>query len=377
MLVLLTEKIVLMILLVPALLTEKIVRMILAVLVPLGLVVAVAPLTLVIAAEAVTFEHLVVSPSMGSCILVVLLDYPTASSDGLLNGPGVKFKQRGTAVKLLFAASSHLTPAPVPVPTHAARWGESVSNRILEQVPDRARFCELLALVRYWAQQRGVFGSLFGFFSGTAWAICCGCICQMHPGATTAEPLSSFFQDLCCWDWSAPISMSTESLEPGKIQGRGDGQLVVKLPIGEGLSATPNMCEFALRAIQKELKRAVKLLGYRHYIQFDFLTKEEEIMDEWLSWGQSQIQELLQHCESMNDNKVTLRPWPCLVDFKDGDWPHARAIFIGIHRQRMEGEDAATKQVIDFREIMVKFLVKISAWPEAERYENQFWEKKA
>ena len=34
-----------------------------------------------------------------------------------------------------------------------------VSNRILEQVPDRARFCELLALVRYWAQQRGVFGS--------------------------------------------------------------------------------------------------------------------------------------------------------------------------------------------------------------------------
>ncbi|CAE7215430.1 unnamed protein product, partial [Symbiodinium sp. KB8] len=52
MLVLLTEKIVLMILLVPALLTEKIVRMILAVLVPLGLVVAVAPLTLVIAAEA-------------------------------------------------------------------------------------------------------------------------------------------------------------------------------------------------------------------------------------------------------------------------------------------------------------------------------------
>lgn len=295
-------------------------------------------------------------------------------------------------MKLLFAASSHLTPAPVPVPTHAARWGESVSNRILEQVPDRARFCELLALVRYWAQQRGVFGSLFGFFSGTAWAICCGCICQMHPGATTAELLSSFFQDLCCWDWSAPISMSTESLEPGKIQGRGDGQLVVKLPIGEGLSATPNMCEFALRAIQKELKRAVKLLGemdsgeadltelfaqhnffqrYRHYIQFDFLTKEEEIMDEWLSWGQSQIQELLQHCESMNDNKVTLRPWPCLVDFKDGDWPHARAIFIGIHRQRMEGEDAATKQVIDFREIMVKFLVKISAWPEAERYENQ------
>merc|ERR1719264_1572238 len=65
---------------------------------------------------------------------------------------------------------------------------------------------------------------------------------------------------------------------------------------------------------------------------------------------------------------VTLRPWPEWVDFQDAEWPHARAIFVGLHLGRQQ----ESRRAFDLREPIVKFLEAISTWPEAEKNCNKF-----
>merc|ERR1719401_42661 len=77
----------------------------------------------------------------------------------------------------------------------------------------------------------------------------------------------------------------------------------------------------------------------------------------------------------MSGNIVTLRPWPKEMDFKDSEWPFARAVFVGLHLERGgEGQSEAGTQrrSFDLREPIVKLLEAISAWPEADKHASQF-----
>merc|ERR1712136_686812 len=116
--------------------------------------------------------------------------------------------------------------------------------------------------------------------------------------------------------------------------------------------------------MQKELRRAQKIveqvltardtwsnlyaqapffLRHRHYLEFDFMATSEEVHALWVSWGEKQMGSLVLLFEAMRKTKVALRPWPTWVPFEDKAYPHAQALFIGLHLDKSpEGQTEET-----------------------------------
>eukprot|EP00931_Biecheleriopsis_adriatica_P055633 TRINITY_DN32938_c0_g1_i1.p1 TRINITY_DN32938_c0_g1~~TRINITY_DN32938_c0_g1_i1.p1 ORF type:complete len:464 (+),score=106.85 TRINITY_DN32938_c0_g1_i1:49-1440(+) len=320
--------------------------------------------------------------------------------DGLFDAPGLCFSLQGMQVKLLLAQRIPGLPDPSPdsiVQSMSALYAWQVNAQILAGVPNVDNFRQLFSLVRHWAKQRGIYGGLFGFLHGTAWAICSARICQMNPSLGIFELVEAFFQRLSRWDWRQPVMLLPAGAKghapeapPGEMLV--GSSMLVRLPVGQNLSATVGINESAMRATHEELCRAYKAVRlfqagkaelselwankrffqrHRHYLQLNFMASTEEVMGHWLAFARLQLQELMQIIESMGLRQVLLRPWPAWVPFKDSEWSHSQAAFVGLQVERGP-DDQKGGCTIDLREIMVQFLEKISAFPEASKYANQF-----
>jgi len=304
---------------------------------------------------------------------------------GALNAPGLRWlhgSHGGTRSVQLFLAKDDKQPAGADTPSTAALYAKEVSSALMENVPSLESFRNLLKLVKHWAKRRGLYGNLFGFFNGMTWAVCCGRVCQDHPDAALDDLFHFFFQDLCRWDWSSPITLQGTQ-GTSNAPGSAPPNTLVLLPGNSHgrppVPASGKVSEAVMRLVLRELRRAeLKKLPelwaehqffnrHRHYIRFDFMASRPEILERWWVWGQQQLPELLHLFESVVDSKVLLRPWPIALDFKDASWKHAKAVCIGLHLQRTE-----KKSILDLREIMVKFLEMITAWPEAEAQMSKF-----
>jgi len=331
-------------------------------------------------------------------------DICLAGNDGLLAAPGLQFKLRGTHIKLLL---SHRIPdLPVPsgetVVKHTAGvFAHEVSEKLLASVPDVAIYRQLLRFARHWAKQRGVYGSYFGFMGGTAWAICVARICQMHPQADLAQLAARFFKVLSRWNWQEPLCLLPNGISAQHTPTvsvsdvcRNDATISVLLPVGTSVSATPNVTDTTTKILQKELQHGfrrtqqVELVRaqwenvystarffqrYRHYLELDFMASNPAVFASWLSWGRQQTQNLVRLFESTSSKVVTLRPWPEWIGFKDAEWPHACALFVGLHLERGgDTQNEARRRSVDLLEPIVKFLEAVSSWPEAEKNVNQY-----
>jgi len=331
-------------------------------------------------------------------------DMCLAGHDGLLAAPGLQFKLRGIHIKLLL---SHCIPDLPPPHGETVRWSTAgvlaheVSEKLLASVPDVAMYRQLLKFARHWAKQRGVYGSYFGFMGGTAWAICAARICQMYPHADLAQLASRFFKVLSRWDWQKPLCLlpddvsgqhtSTVLASDGSLS---DVTISVFLPVGHSVPATPYVTGTTTKILQKELQHGFRRTQqvelaraqwehvystarffhrYRHYLELDFMAASPAVFSSWLSWGRQQIQNLVPLFESTSSKYVTLRPWPEWLDFKHAEWPHACAIFVGVHVDRNGDTQSETgKRSLDLREPTVKFLEAANSWPEAEKNADQY-----
>lgn len=316
-----------------------------------------------------------------------------AGADGPLAAPGFRLVWRGISVVLLLA---HRIPDLPPSAQNVAGFtAREVSEALLSKVPSAAQFRLLLRFVRFWAKRRGVYGSDFGFFSGTAWAICCARICQQHPRLQLPQLVGHFFKMLSRWDWTTPLAMMASDGRVAQLDKSQQQCLMpVLLPVGSGLLATPGITETTMKIFQKELRRGFKTVKqvelarvhwsdvynsarffqrHRHYLEFDFLAKSEEVLLSWLAWAKQQVLEVIRLFESTSKDIVALRPWPEWLDFKDAKWPQARAVFMGLHLERgKDGQSENVRQSFDLREPIVKFLEAAATWPDAETYPNQF-----
>lgn len=332
-----------------------------------------------------------------------------AGADGLLAGPGWRFSLRGTPLKLLLA--QRIPDLPLPrsdaiVQNTSGLLAREASEKILVSVPSVDRFRQLLRFVRHWGRQRGVYGSAVGFVGGPVWAVCCARVCQMNPDAELSQLVARFFRTLGRWDWRQPVSLlpagaasppasPAEASDEGSPSSQEAGPAMqVLLPVGSGVHATMHLSKTAMKIMQKELRRGHKMVQqvemgrahwsevfagsrffqrHRHYLEFDFLASSDAILAPWLAWGRQQMQGLVSLFESMSSNKATLRPWPEWIEFKDAEWPHARAVFVGLHLER-GGEDKTegARRFFDLRDPIVKFLEAVSAWPEAKTHAKQF-----
>eukprot|EP01065_Artemidia_motanka_P048587 TRINITY_DN7855_c3_g1_i1.p1 TRINITY_DN7855_c3_g1~~TRINITY_DN7855_c3_g1_i1.p1 ORF type:complete len:688 (+),score=195.26 TRINITY_DN7855_c3_g1_i1:67-2064(+) len=79
-------------------------------------------------------------------------------------------------------------------PSQRSLNGARVAEKLLNCVPSPESFRWALRGVKLWARNRGIYGNIYGFPGGVAWAIMTARVCQLHPNASSAPVLRAFFK---------------------------------------------------------------------------------------------------------------------------------------------------------------------------------------
>lgn len=144
--------------------------------------------------------------------------------------------------------------------------GTRVTDEILQLVPKPTTFKHALRCIKMWAQQRAVYGNVFGFPGGVAWAMLVARICQLFPNAVSAVIVEKFFTIYTKWEWPQPVLL--KPIEDGPLQVRvwnprlyqNDRQhrMPVITPAYPSMCATHNITQSTHKIIVKELERGAE-----------------------------------------------------------------------------------------------------------------------
>lgn len=147
--------------------------------------------------------------------------------------------------------------------------GTRVTDEILQLVPKPTVFKHALRCIKMWAQERAIYGNIFGFPGGVAWAMLVARICQLYPNAVSAVIVEKFFNIYTKWSWPQPVLL--KPIEDGPLQVRvwnprlypNDRQhrMPVITPAYPSMCATHNITNSTLRVILSELERGAELMN--------------------------------------------------------------------------------------------------------------------
>jgi poly(A) polymerase len=134
--------------------------------------------------------------------------------------PIIKMEYRGVSVDLIFASLPKKTSIPADMDTidkkdleglseSATRSvnGTRVTKELLASVPQNNPFRHALRAIKLWSNRRGIYGAVFGYPGGVAWAIMVARICQLYPRANGATIVSKFFSLMYKWTWPRPVML--------------------------------------------------------------------------------------------------------------------------------------------------------------------------
>ncbi|ORY13352.1 Poly(A) polymeras-like protein [Clohesyomyces aquaticus] len=93
--------------------------------------------------------------------------------------------------------------------------GTRVTAELLESVPQVKAFRHATRAIKLWSSQRAIYGAVFGYPGGVAWAIMVARICQLYPFACGATIVSKFFTLMGKWHWPRPVML--KAIEEGTM----------------------------------------------------------------------------------------------------------------------------------------------------------------
>lgn len=147
--------------------------------------------------------------------------------------------------------------------------GTRVTDEILQLVPKPTVFKHALRCIKMWAQQRAVYGNVFGFPGGVAWAMLTARICQLYPNAVGATIVEKFFTIYTKWNWPQPVLL--KPIEDGPLQVRvwnprlyphdRQHRMPVITPAYPSMCATHNITSSTQKVIMKELERGAEIMS--------------------------------------------------------------------------------------------------------------------
>lgn len=222
--------------------------------------------------------------------------------------------------------------------------GTRVTDEILQLVPKPTVFKHSLRCVKMWAQNRAVYGNIFGFPGGVAWAMLVARICQLYPNAVSAVVVEKFFNIYMKWNWPQPVLL--KPIENGPLQVRVWNprlypqdrlhKMPVITPAYPSMCATHNITSSTQKVIQTEIERGSELMHQirlgnktwahlfeRHSFFFDHKfylcvvaatvsTAEEHL--KWCGFVESRLRHLVLKLE-VTDGVQLARPY--VKDFTD------------------------------------------------------------
>lgn len=109
--------------------------------------------------------------------------------------------------------------------------GTRQTKELLNSVPQHKSFRHALRAVKLWAEsknfpascqhaantslERAIYGNVYGYPGGIAWAIMVARICQLYPFACGATILTKFFNLMLKWHWPRPVFL--KHIEEGTV----------------------------------------------------------------------------------------------------------------------------------------------------------------
>ncbi|ABN68119.1 Poly(A) polymerase PAPalpha (Polynucleotide adenylyltransferase alpha) [Scheffersomyces stipitis CBS 6054] len=146
--------------------------------------------------------------------------------------------------------------------------GTRVTDEILQLVPKPTVFKHALRCIKMWAQQKAVYGNVFGFPGGVAWAMLVARICQLYPNAVSAVIVEKFFNIYTKWNWPQPVLL--KPIEDGPLQVRvwnprlyaNDRlhRMPVITPAYPSMCATHNITSSTQKVILSELEKGAEVV---------------------------------------------------------------------------------------------------------------------
>ncbi|KAF2740856.1 Poly(A) polymeras-like protein [Polyplosphaeria fusca] len=93
--------------------------------------------------------------------------------------------------------------------------GTRLKDELLSLVPQVKSFRHATRAIKLWSTRRGMYGNVFGYPGGVAWAIMVARICQLYPFACGATIVAKFFRLMLEWSWPRPIML--QAIEEGQF----------------------------------------------------------------------------------------------------------------------------------------------------------------
>ncbi|CAK7898761.1 poly(A) polymerase [[Candida] anglica] len=222
--------------------------------------------------------------------------------------------------------------------------GTRVTDEILTLVPKPTVFKHALRCIKMWAKQRAIYGNMYGFPGGVAWAMLVARICQLYPNAVSAVIVEKFFHIYSQWSWPQPVLL--KPIEDGPLQVRvwnpklyphdRQHRMPVITPAYPSMCSTHNITSSTQKIILNEFARGVEImnsintgkkswgdlfLGHEFFFKYKFylciVAATRSTAEEHLKWSgmvESKLRILVQKLELTEGIKLA---HPYVKDFSD------------------------------------------------------------
>ncbi|KAF3925410.1 hypothetical protein AA313_de0201100 [Arthrobotrys entomopaga] len=217
--------------------------------------------------------------------------------------------------------------------------GTRVTDEILTLVPVPAVFKHALRAIKIWAKCKAIYGNVYGFPGGVAWAMLVARICQLYPSAVSAVIVSKFFRILGQWNWPQPVLL--KPIEDGPLNVRvwnprlypsdKNHLMPIITPAYPSMCSTHNITPSTKAAILGEMAKAADIVDriitgsgawkqlferhsfftkdYKYYLAVNASALEQEASVKWSGLVESKIRHLVMKLEMCNDVIASARPY--------------------------------------------------------------------
>ncbi|KAK5134517.1 hypothetical protein LTR08_006434 [Meristemomyces frigidus] len=214
--------------------------------------------------------------------------------------------------------------------------GTRVAQRVLELVPQTRTFRFALRAIKLWAQRRAIYGNVYGYPGGIAYAIMVARVCQLYPKAAAPLLISKFFFIMKRWNWPKPVylqrkqetKLQLREWDPTAYRGDAAHHMPILTPAYPSTNTAHTIGPSTKMVIMRELERGERVVAeiyegkkqwkelfqrhtfftesYKHYICIITAARDKDAHDAWAGLVHSRAKRLVADIEQSDARSVEL-----------------------------------------------------------------------